>query len=228
MAIRRISRAHRGPIHRGRPRRGRLLPVLLAALVLVGGVNIAAYAANGKPLLLGRFNAEGRTAVVKNNGNGPALDLRSKPGAPSLKVSNARKVPRLNADKVDGNDARALQTQAYTFRLSQNDPLTTLDVPLDVPPGRYLATYSLLVEETPGCYFRPPGGGQAGGWGYSVPGAGTILHSVSGSTIIDTRGANGLFHLRCSYATEFILSSDLSVVSLVALDRVQTGEVVIE
>ena len=37
--------------------RGRVLPVTLAAVVLVGGANLAAYAANGHPLLLG-----GRTA----------------------------------------------------------------------------------------------------------------------------------------------------------------------
>lgn len=61
--------------------RGRTMPVLLAAVVLVGGLNVAAYAANGKPLLLGQTNEATKTTTVKTTGIGPALSLSARPAA---------------------------------------------------------------------------------------------------------------------------------------------------
>ena len=70
----------------------RFLSVSLAALLLVGGVNVASYAVNGHPLLLGRSNGETRTMILRNTGPGPALELRTRPGAPPLTVSSSRRV----------------------------------------------------------------------------------------------------------------------------------------
>ena len=97
--------------------RGRVLPVLLAALVLLAGANLAAYAATEGPLLLGRANTASKATALKVTGAGPALSLRSRPGSPPLAVSSTKKVARLNADRLDGLEGAALQTKAYRYRL---------------------------------------------------------------------------------------------------------------
>lgn len=223
MIIRQPARA----AHRGQPRRrSRLLAVLLSAAVLVGGVNIAAYAANGKPLLLGRFNAEGRPAVVQNNGRGPAMDLRSRTGAPSLKVSSTKKVPKLNADKVDGRNGAALETRAWEFLLSQGDPIGPWQVSLSVPPGRYLASYNMFMSGagTPTCEFRAPTGASLGGFAFSTPSPGAVpFRTVTSSTIIDTRSFDQPVSFVCQGSGSWELrDEEISKVSLVALNRVQT------
>ena len=97
--------------------RGRVLPVLLAATVVVGGANLAAYAANGKPVLLGNTNVASKTTIIKNN-KGTALKIKSKSGVAPLKVSNTTKVTKLNADLVDGLDGPSLQNKTYTYNLT--------------------------------------------------------------------------------------------------------------
>jgi len=41
-----------------------VVPVAVAAAVLVGGANLTAYAVNGQPLLLGTSNSETSTATL--------------------------------------------------------------------------------------------------------------------------------------------------------------------
>jgi hypothetical protein len=96
---------------------GKTVPVLLAAVVLVGGANLASYAADGHPLLLGHANDEAHTAAVTNHGHGPALRLATRRHAPPLAVTSRKKVARLNADKVDGINGGTVTT--YTYRLRQ-------------------------------------------------------------------------------------------------------------
>jgi hypothetical protein len=50
---------------------------LAAAAVLVGGAELASYAATGDPLILGHANSAGITTSLKNLGRGPALSLNS-------------------------------------------------------------------------------------------------------------------------------------------------------
>ena len=88
--------------------------VLLGTLVLVGGANVAVYAANGSPFIVGQTNRETKATVLKNTGAGPALNLQAK-GAP-LAVSNSKKVRKLNADKVDGKNAGQLTTKTYVYQ----------------------------------------------------------------------------------------------------------------
>ena len=85
---------------------GRVLPVLLAATVLVGGANLASYAADGHPFLLGHANDETHSAVVTNHG----------PGSP-LSVTSGARVARLNADTVDGINGG--NVTAYTYNLRE-------------------------------------------------------------------------------------------------------------
>ena len=89
--------------------RGRLVPVLLATLVLLAGANLASYAASGGPLLAGKGNKATKTTKLKNTGAGPALALTSKPGTAPLAVSDSTKVANLNADLVDGLDSAQLR-----------------------------------------------------------------------------------------------------------------------
>ena len=59
--------------------RSRLLTTLLAAAIVVGGLNVAAYAATGGKFILGKSNTANKTTKLKNTGNGPALTLARRP-----------------------------------------------------------------------------------------------------------------------------------------------------
>ncbi len=178
--------------------RGRTLPVLLAAVVLIGGANVAAYAVNGRPLLLGSSNTETRPAVVKNTGNGPALSLRSKAGAPSLAVSSKKKVKRLNADLLDGLDSSDLRTVARRYAVPSSGPYTSIGVGFpDLAPGRYLASYTIITSASsaPQCYFReatPPSTAQALTWGVAAGG----FNSNNATALLDSTG--GPITLTCA------------------------------
>lgn len=73
---------------------------VVTTLVVGSGTAVAATGGN---FLLGKANTASTTTSLKN-ANGTALSLTSKAGTPSLKVSNATKVPNLNADRLDGYD----------------------------------------------------------------------------------------------------------------------------
>ncbi len=139
--------------------RGRVMPVLAAAAVLVGGADLAAYAANGHPILLGGGNHAVSTTTIDNDGRGPAVMLRTRRGAPPLAVSSHRLVARLNADRVDGVHAAALRTHSWTYRLwgAADDYGFVATFP-DLPPGSYLASYDVPARiysngYSISCYF---------------------------------------------------------------------------
>ena len=126
--------------------RGRLMPVVAAAVVLVGGANLAAYAANGHPILLGHSNSETKTATVTNTGKGAALSLKSRTSSPPLQVNSSKVVKHLNADAVDGASASALKTTSYV--LTDTDTTTVHPGPAawslsGVPAGRYLVSWDV-------------------------------------------------------------------------------------
>ena len=83
----------------------RILPVVLAAVLLIAGINATAYAATGGKFRLGFVNKAGRPSTLVNTGSGPALNLRSSASSPSLTVTSSKKVANLNADTVDGIDS---------------------------------------------------------------------------------------------------------------------------
>lgn len=121
-----------------------LLTVVLAALVLVLGGNLAAYAATGGSFLLGKTNRADATSVLTNTGTGPALKLRSS-GAPPLAVTSGRKVAKLNADRVDGLDATALQTHATYYPIRSTLPAAaSRTFSVDLPNGVYQVDYSVV------------------------------------------------------------------------------------
>jgi hypothetical protein len=134
--------------------RGRLAPVVAAAAVLVGGANLAAYAANGQPFLLGHSNSETKTATLSNSGQGAALSLKTSAKSAPLQVNSDKVVKHLNADTVDGANASDLKTTTYV--LTDSDTTTAHGTQAawslsDVPAGRYLVSWDVnLVPITNG------------------------------------------------------------------------------
>jgi hypothetical protein len=128
--------------------RGRVLPVTLAALVLVGGANLAAYAANGHPLILGGSNNETKTASVTNSGKGPALSLNTSKKSPPLAVNSSKVVKHLNADLVDGKSASALTTNVITYTVPAGTTVPFAMTLNGLPKGNYLASFSVVMHAT--------------------------------------------------------------------------------
>lgn len=97
------------------------LAVILA--VMLGVATTALAAAPGAPFVkLGKVNSideftklvgasPAPRLILDNNGSGVALQLLVEPGKPPMQVNSTARVPRLNADKVDGKDASQLQGQ---------------------------------------------------------------------------------------------------------------------
>jgi hypothetical protein len=93
---------------------------LAAAAVLVGGANLATYAASGHPLILGHSNSAVGTTSLKNLGRGPALSLNSSKHAPPLVVNSSKLVKHLNADKLQGRSATQLNPKVMRWHLGSS------------------------------------------------------------------------------------------------------------
>jgi hypothetical protein len=206
--------------------RSRLVPVLLSAALLVGGANLAAYAANGSPLLLGHKNTATHTTTLKNS-KGTALSLKAKSTSAPFKVSNSTKVTKLNADLVDGLDSTALQTQSYVYDLSGTAASNIIRFTLPgLPPGVYQAAYSLEATNTGttffGCLFDS-GAPFANARVVSL-GAKSASWFISGAGVLDTRALT--FTFTCEASTAGVtIGGGVPVSSQVILTRVdQTVE----
>ena len=167
--------------------RARVIPVLVAAVLLIGGANLAAYAANGKPLLLGKSNVESKRATIKNKGSGPALHLKTKAGQPPLAVNRTTKVKKLNADLVYGVEAADLESMGFFYELSSvaSSPSHEISFP-GLPPERYLMSYAVISSGNQMTCFTDI---RDQGLTYSTPGvAGFSVNS--GAAVIDTSAAD--------------------------------------
>ncbi len=92
------------------------LAVILA--LVIGTASVALAAVPGDPFKLGQVNSINRLSTlvgnttgpmlrVQNKGAGSAADLRVQAGKPPMTVNSTGRVPRLNADMVDGKHAGA-------------------------------------------------------------------------------------------------------------------------
>jgi hypothetical protein len=208
-----------------------VLATLAAAALLVGSANLAAFAATGGPLLLGKGNTAAKTTKLKTTGKGAALSLRSKPGRAPLKVSNSTKITKLNADLVDGLDGSALLNRVHRFDLS------AVAVPTDyvefslagLPRGRYLASFNVsmsVVGGPPafvGCYVITGSGVTAlapvialGDYN------GTNTWVVNGSGLVDTTSAT--YRLLCEIedGTSFTIPAVTLFPASISFTRVDT------
>ena len=100
---------------------------IAAATILVGGANLAAYAASGHPLILGHSNSAGTTTKLKNLGRGPALSLNSARSVPPLVVNSSKMVRHLNANKVGGLTVSQLNPAISTYKLGSSGGVLTND-----------------------------------------------------------------------------------------------------
>ncbi len=170
----------------------RVVAALLAAVVLIGGANLAAYAANGRPLLLGKTNVETKKSTINNKGSGPALRLKTKPGQPPLVVNRTAKVNKLHADLLDGADASDLESLVFPYELSSQASAAEHVISFPgLPPGLYLMTYTVISSGSQMACFAD---NRDQGLTYSTPGIGGFSVS-SGSAVLDTTG--GADRLRC-------------------------------
>jgi len=81
----------------------------LLIVVLIVAFAGTAVGATGGTFLLGKANRAEKPTTLKNTAKGPALRLKTDSDAPNLKVSNDTRIPRLNADLVDGVSSEAFQ-----------------------------------------------------------------------------------------------------------------------
>jgi hypothetical protein len=100
-----------------RPSLRSTVTTLAAAAVLVGGADLASYAATGNAFVLGHSNTAGTTTALKNTGRGPALSLNSAKNVPPLVVNSSTLVKHLNANEVGGLKATQLSPNIDTYRV---------------------------------------------------------------------------------------------------------------
>jgi hypothetical protein len=100
---------------------------LAAAAVLVGGADLASYAATGHPLLIGKANSGVGTTALKNLGRGAALSLNSAKSSPPLVVNSSKLVKHLNANMVGGMTANKLNPSYGLYQLGQPGGTLNLD-----------------------------------------------------------------------------------------------------
>jgi len=163
-----------------------LLTVIGAVTILVLAGNTVALAATGKGFLLGKTNTTSKATTLKRTAPGVALTVTTKKATDApFKVNGTGKVANLNADKIDGLDATTFATRSrpYLVRKSITTPTSSffLDAPAALPPGYYLATYSMVLARSGGGdlgYVRCIAGGTG-------PNGGTEL---TGGTFADSHG----------------------------------------
>lgn len=87
------------------------VPVVAVAAALVLVATPVAFAANGKPFILGKRNVASAVTTLVKQGPGPALKLLVRPGQLPMTVNSKDKVANFNADmakheKKGANDER--------------------------------------------------------------------------------------------------------------------------
>jgi hypothetical protein len=125
-----------------RPRLRSTVTTLAAAAVLVGGADLASYAATGNPLILGHANSAVGTTSLKNLGRGPALSLNSAKSAPPLVVNSSKLVKHLNADAIHNVPVSVAAPKNYqiVFAKAGGHFAGAKFLTSSVPPGTYQIT----------------------------------------------------------------------------------------
>ena len=139
--------------------------MLIAVGVLVGVANLGAYAATGKPLILGKKNFAPQTTTLGSRADGATLRLLNDgEGAPLAVQRDSRKVRFLNVDMLDGASASELKTKGYLVRLGPTTETTRVayNLPDSLGYSGVFASYSVLVETTGDSVFCAWEGPQFG------------------------------------------------------------------
>jgi hypothetical protein len=131
-----------------RATRSQVIATVSAAALLVVGFDYTTYAVTGGSLLLGRANHADRLTTLARHGGGAALSLKSSgQKSPSLRVSSSARVPRLNADLLDGMQASALATRAVSYRAgARGDVISGTGLwRVGVKPGVYQVSFKAFL-----------------------------------------------------------------------------------
>jgi hypothetical protein len=124
------------------------IAVLAAAALLVVGIDYATLATTGDSLILGKRNDSSHATTIERTDRGPALNLRTRSDADApLSTNGTGRVRHLNADQVDGRDAKALETRALTYRAGKRNqtvsPAGLWSTP--VKPGLYDVSFDAML-----------------------------------------------------------------------------------
>ncbi len=160
------------------------LIAMTVGIVLLTALDWAAAAATGRSMILGSWNQAGHTTTLKNTGHGPALSLRSSHG-PALAVTNGKRVKNLNADKLDGMDARAFtrnRNRVYGWATSGHTGGFSQALPPQ-EPGSYLVSYQVELNGAAGDPGNP-----------NIINCGVVQLGLNGTTQF-TRGTIGASQL---------------------------------
>jgi len=125
-----------------------VIATVSATALLVVGFDYTTYAVTGSSLLLGRANHADAVTTLARQGEGPALSLKSAgQKSPSLRVSSSARVPRLNADLLDGMQASALAARAVSYRAgTRRDVVPGTGLwRVGVKPGSYQVSFKAFV-----------------------------------------------------------------------------------
>jgi hypothetical protein len=121
------------------------LVALTVGIVLLSALDWAASAATGRAFILGRWNQADHTTTLKNTAQGAALSLKAK--GPTLKVSNGKRIKKLNADKLDGlsgEDYKTNRNTIYQWSVAQHTGGFSQAIPPQAP-GSYLVTFDVQM-----------------------------------------------------------------------------------
>lgn len=212
-----------------RTRVDRTITILLAAGVVVAGLELTSYAANGRAFVLGGSNSESRPASLTNTGKGAALSLHVSKAAPPLTVSNGNKVAHLNADTVDGLHAQALTTRVITYQVPGGTPVA-FNLKLDsLPAGKYLASFDVFMQTTigagPAICTLGADVGPAQLLSYGAVNGGGYTSSAAGGLV--TRARQHPLFLACNNASTVVAAnSGTSQVTLTPVAGVTTKSLV--
>ena len=125
-----------------------VIATVSATALLVVGFDYTTYAVTGSSLLLGSTNRVDAVTTLARNGGGAALSLKSSgQKSPSLRVSSSARVPRLNADLLDGMQASALAARAVSYRAgARADVVSGAGLwRVGVKPGVYQVSFKAFV-----------------------------------------------------------------------------------
>lgn len=168
------------------PRAKTVAAVAAITAVAVVGLDAGTYASTGDSLIIGTFNKSGKTTQLKSTGKGPALSLHARGKRPALKVDSRARVRKLNADRLDGKNAKQLRNNVRVYRATSGDSTNgVLEFKLsDFPNGRYQVSYGVTIVGANGSRTDPT---QADCLLYS-PGPNGSVGKVSGYVTTTSMG----------------------------------------
>ncbi|MEO6511512.1 MAG: hypothetical protein ABIO16_11010 [Nocardioides sp.] len=126
------------------------LVALTVGIVLLAALDWAASAATGRAFVLGKWNQADHTTTLKNTDGGAALALKGKGAV--LKVSNGKRIKKLNADQLDGlngSDYKTNRNTIYQWSVAQHTGGFSQAI-LAQAPGSYLITFDVQLTGAAG------------------------------------------------------------------------------